>query len=155
MLAALMLAALALRGVSAVLFISANVMNEMGKLTRVYAVATLLSLPLLFWCAWQFGAAGVVVVSILPSWLLWAGLRATNSQSAVGIWQWRKDAACALAAVLAVSFAMLLQSPIAGQNGSLVAAAGAALAYLAAVLGFKVFDAGDLALMRDNLRGAG
>lgn len=155
-LAALMLAALALRGVSAVLFISANVMNEMDRLMRVYGVMSLLCLLPLYWFAQRFGSVGVVVWSVVPSWLLWAGLRAGHAHCAVGVWHVRKDLACIASGALAAAIALLLQSTLVGAYAPALAGLAAALAYTAAVLAFKVFQSGDLALLHANLqRGAG
>lgn len=154
-LAALLLAALALRGVSSVLFISANVMNEMDRLMRVYGIMSLLSLLPLYWVAQRYGAAGVVLWSVVPSWLLWVGLRASHAHCAVGVWHGRKDLACIAAAVLGAAIGLTSSSIMVGVYTPVLAGLAAALSYFAAVLAFKVFPSGDLALMRANLqRGA-
>lgn len=152
-LAALMLAALALRGVSGVLFVSANVMNEMGLLMRVYAVATLIALVPLWWCAQRFGAPGVVLVSVVPSLLLWAGMRALHGRSARGVWRWRRDLRCLLAALIALAAAYALR-PWAGN--ALLACGAALLAsalYAGIVMMMRVFDRADLTLLRRSAAG--
>ncbi len=151
-LAALLLAALALRGVSAVLFISANVMNEMDRLMRIYGVMSLLCLLPLYWVAQRFGAEGVVLWSVAPSWLLWAGLRAGHAHCALGVWHGRKDIACLTAAGLGTAIGLMLKSVIAGVYVPALAGLAAALTYFTVVLAFKVFPSGDLALMRANLQ---
>lgn len=154
-LAAFMLAALALRGVSGALFVGANVLGEMERLTRSYAAVTLVALPLLPLCASHFGAAGVVAVSIAPSVGLWGLLRLRGALCAVGAWRWRKDALAVLAAALALAAGWGLLRLVPTVAGVLAAAALVAAGYAAMATWMKVFDRRELDSLQRGLRGEG
>ncbi|MBK1687683.1 hypothetical protein CKO37_09190 [Rubrivivax gelatinosus] len=152
-LAALMFAALAVRGVSGGLFISANVLGEMPALTRIYGVVTLAALPLLAWAALRWGGSGVIVVSVLPSVLLWAGLRLRGWRCALGVWRVDKDLLFVLSGGLAFGAGELALRALAAPWALPCGASASTVAYVAASRLARAWRGVDLQRLREGLKG--
>lgn len=150
-LAAIMCFSLALRGISGVQFISANVMGEMSLLTRIYAVVTLAMLPALWGAAQYFAGVGVVLTSILPSVLLWMTMLRRKARSAIGLWHFGKDVTSVTAGIAAAGVGWSVLHWTGGRAGMVASLATTLILYLVALTGLRVFDANDRSALRAGI----
>lgn len=88
--------ALGMRGIGSVLYIAANVFNQMGALARAQGLVSIVGVVPLVLAAWWFADYGVAVTQAFAGIALWVVMYAWGKTSARGLWRPRADIWAAL-----------------------------------------------------------